>query len=322
MSDLIKYSRFFFLSIFLLPLVLFSQDYSIKIDSLERILNNIEQRKAGLLADIEKIKLKRVASQIQKVALPKNDKKHKVIHHSAMSLSYNEEHEQANWVVHMIIKDIKDGKVTRTNDFRVDPFVESGTAVKDDYWYSGYDRGHLAPSADFRWSRKALSESYYYSNMSPQLPDLNRQIWAKLENKIREWAIQNEELYVVTGGVLKPGLKTIGKNKVSVPNFYYKIIVDYHEPDYKALAFVIPNGSTKKHFLEFAVSIDSVERLTGFDFFPNIPDNIEDRIEESENVTMWTKEKLKSDGVAPLPFKKGRFKSIIIVNQLLIYAIH
>ncbi|HIF15064.1 MAG TPA: DNA/RNA non-specific endonuclease, partial [Bacteroidetes bacterium] len=136
------------------------------------------------------------------------------------------------------------------------------------------------------------------------------QIGAKLENKLREWAIENEEIYVVTGGVLKPGLKTIGENKVSVPNFYYKIIVDYLEPEFKALAFVMPNGSTKKHFLEYAVSIDSVERLTGIDFFPNIPDVIEDRIEESTNVSLWTKEKAESDGVPPLPFKKGRFNTL------------
>ena len=161
-----------------------AQNYKSKIDSLNAVLSSLEQSKLELEAQLESYKLKWVSQQIKATAIPELSDNEKVIHHSAMSLSYNEEYEQANWVAHMVTKDIKDGKVKRTNDFRIDPNVSSGTAVKDDYWYSGYDRGHLAPSADFRWSRKALSESFYYSNMSPQVPELNREVWAKLENKI------------------------------------------------------------------------------------------------------------------------------------------
>ena len=112
--------------------MLYSQNYSKTIDSLENIVQGLEQKKSGILVEIEKLKLKKVSNQIQKIAIPKTNSNEQVIHHSAMSLSYNEKHEQANWVAHMIIKDIKDGNVTRTNDFRVDPYVKTGTAIKDD----------------------------------------------------------------------------------------------------------------------------------------------------------------------------------------------
>ena len=108
------------------------------------------------------------------------------------------------------------------NNFRKDELVTSGTASKADYWYSGYDRGHLAPSADFRWSKTALSESYFYSNMAPQLPELNREKWAELENAIREYVIENKiQVYVVTGGILNdslPRMQNKGReNEVSIP---------------------------------------------------------------------------------------------------------
>ena len=116
-----------------------------------------------------------------------------------MSLVYSEEHEQAKWVAHIISPDIITGNVSRTNDFRPDPHVSTGSTVEEDYFlkylqpdssykYDGYgfDRGHLAPSADFRWSTTALSESYFYSNMSPQRPEFNRGTWAELEG-LHSW---------------------------------------------------------------------------------------------------------------------------------------
>lgn len=288
-----------------------AQNYKSKIDSLNGVLSSLERSKLELESKLEAYKLKWVSQQIKAIAIPELRDAEKVIHHSAMSLSYNEEYEQANWVAHMVTKDIKDGKVKRTNDFRIDPNVPSGTAVKDDYWYSGYDRGHLAPSADFRWSRKALSESYFYSNMSPQLPELNREVWAKLENKIREWVMEDDDLFVITGGVLKPGLKTIGENEVAVPNFYYKIILDYQGEEHKALAFVIQNAQSNKHFMEYVVSVDSVEKLTGINFFPALPDEIEEKLESSDDLSEWSGDgAIMSDGVSPLPFKKGRYNTL------------
>ena len=160
-----------------------------------------------------------------------------------MCLVYDEDHEQAKWVLHKISNDIIDGKVSRTNDFRVDPLIESGSAEEKDYFLKiklnsgkydydgfGYDRGHLAPSADFRWSQKALSESYFYSNMSPQLPSFNREKWAELEGLIRSYIFENNRpLIVYTGPVLHDQLAKVSRsiNGVSIPEQFFKIVIDY-----------------------------------------------------------------------------------------------
>ena len=263
----------------------------------------VDELKIGL----EKLKLKYCHDRIAKYGIPAPIEGEQVVHHKAMSLSYNEEHEQANWVVHLVTKDVAEGNVTRTNDFRKDPMVVTGTAAKDDYWYSGYDRGHLAPSADFRWSQIALSESYFYSNMSPQTPELNREGWARLESKIREWAITNGELLVVTGGILKNGLPVIkATNQVSIPESYFKIVVDYTLPEIKGIAFIYPNGQCESNYSVYATSIDSVQRLTGFDLFHKLPKVDQEKIESSFNLDLWEKhrEKIVEDE-EPLDVPKG-----------------
>ena len=179
------------------------------IEVLERSLEDYNEAIEDIFKDLEVLKLKKIRETIRKVGMPAKLPDEEIVHHAALSLSYNEQHEQANWVVHVIPKDILFGNVSRTNNFRLDPQVSTITADSVDYWYSGYDRGHLAPSADFRWSRKALSQSYYYSNMSPQRPELNRESWARLENLVREFAIDAGEVIVVTGPVLTDDLPKI-----------------------------------------------------------------------------------------------------------------
>ena len=119
--------------------------------------------------------------------------------------------------------------------------ISTGSASLPDYKGSGYDRGHLAPAGDMKWSTTAMSESFYMSNMSPQEPSFNRGIWNRLESQVRRWAIDNGSVYIATGGVLTDGLKTLGSNSVSVPQYYFKVILDYQEPDIKGIGFIIPN---------------------------------------------------------------------------------
>jgi endonuclease G len=168
-----------------------------------------------------------------------------------------------------------------------DPLVKTGTADDEDYLHSGYDRGHLAPAADLGYSLSSMAESFYYSNMSPQVAAFNRGVWKRLEGQVRVWARNNGAVYVVTGPVLRPGLPSIGANKVSVPELYYKVILDYRMPEYKALGFVLPNAGSKLPLTEFAVSIDSVERLTGIDFFPALPDKDENTLESNICLPCW-----------------------------------
>ncbi|MFZ9657177.1 MAG: DNA/RNA non-specific endonuclease, partial [Crocinitomicaceae bacterium] len=143
-----------------------------------------------------------------------------ILSHTAYSFSYNEEHEQANWVAYLLTKTHLGSGVERSDRFMEDPIVSTGTATNADYAKSGYDRGHLAPAADMSWSETVMQESFYYSNMSPQLPGFNRGIWKRLEEQVRTWAEFYDSIYVVTGPVLSPELPKIGPNQVSVPKYY------------------------------------------------------------------------------------------------------
>ena len=212
---------------------------------------------------------------------------HQVVEHSAYILEYNEKYEQAEWVIYLLTKDRVAGSFKRKNNFRSDPKVRTGSASLSDYRRSGYDRGHLAPAGDMKWSKKAMSESFFMSNMSPQIAGFNRGIWRKLESIIRKWAVQNEELYVVTGAVLTDNLDTIGKNRVGVPDYYYKIILDYKQPELKGIGFVLPNQESKISLNNYAVTIDSIEHLTGIDFFHALEDRLEENIESRIDITKW-----------------------------------
>jgi len=256
------------------------------IQSQQEKLKDQQGQVQDILEEIEQLKLQKIRESLRKY-LPKDAGKHEIIEHTAMTISYNEDHEQANWVMHIIPKDVITGTATRSNDFRPDPKVSTGSADVEDYWDSGYDRGHMAPSADFRWSKNALSESYYYSNMSPQNHDLNRDAWAKLENQIREWVVDNDELIIITGPVLHPELPKIqqGSYRVSIPEAYYKIIVDLTDPEIKAISFLFPNKNVKYEPEKYVVTIDSIEQLTGINFFPNLAQA--ETLEKTADLSAW-----------------------------------
>ena len=211
-----------------------------------------------------------------------------IISHTGYSLVYSETHEQAKWVAYKLTKAKTNSIVKRSNKFISDPLVKSGTASNKDYAGYGYDKGHLAPAADMSWSSTTMAESFYYSNMSPQVPGFNRGVWKRLEELVRSWAIVNEDIYVVTGPVLTNGLQSIGPDKVSVPAYYYKVILDYTEPGIKGIGFILPNKGSRETLQNYAVTIDSVEKFTGIDFFPALPDDQETKIERTFCLKCWT----------------------------------
>lgn len=213
-----------------------------------------------------------------------------IVRHEAYTLNYVEKYEQPSWVAYQLLGTETQGESERENDFRPDPDVTTGSAIPEDYRASGYDRGHLAPAADFKFSPKSMSESFFMSNMTPQTPDFNRGIWENLESQVRNWARRDQILYIVTGPVLEEGLPAIGKrNKVAVPNMYYKVILDLKEPEVKAIAFLMKNKGSTKPLRSFAVTIDSVEKVTGLDFFPHLPGDQEKELESSFAVKEWFK---------------------------------
>jgi len=211
-----------------------------------------------------------------------------IVKHDFLTLSYNEEYEQAEWVAH----ELRASHISRTNRkrpyFIYDPKVKTKSANYRNYKDSGYDRGHLCPAGDRKFSEKAFNETFFTSNISPQMHDFNSGIWNRLEQKTRYWVNKEKQLYVITGGILKDGLKTIGQEKVAIPKQFYKILLDYSKPEIKAIAFLIPHQDSNLPLYKFVVSIDEIERLSSIDFFPNLPDNLEDQLEKSSDYKNWS----------------------------------
>jgi len=153
-----------------------------------------------------------------------------------------------------------------------------------DYKGSGYDRGHMAPAATVDFSKSSMQESFLLTNMTPQLPGLNRQGWRYLEAYVREWAEDRDDLYVVTGALFEGEVVTIG-DRVSVASGFYKIVYDPSSSD--GIAFLVPHRDIKKAEIPgFIVSIDQIEEMTGFDFISAVPDELEADIEDDIEL-MW-----------------------------------
>jgi len=222
------------------------------------------------------------------IEIPAHQANETLISHAGYTLSYNEKYEQANWVAYELTSEETNSLYNRTNQFLVDPKITTGSADNSDYAGSGYDRGHLAPAGDMGWSEQSMIESFYYSNMSPQVPSFNRGIWKNAESFTREAAITNHVIYVVTGPVFTSDMTTIGHNKVAVPQSYFKVILDNSEPELKAIAFVITNEASQLPLQHFAVSIDDVEHLTGLDFFPLLTDSVESKLESKFDINLWS----------------------------------
>ncbi|MCP4176338.1 MAG: DNA/RNA non-specific endonuclease [bacterium] len=230
------------------------------------------------------------ASNSGRIANKRNTKS-EIVNHKYYMLGYNEDREQANWVAYKLTKSmVLNTTAPRRNDFRPDPLVKTGSATLDDYRGSGYDRGHLCPAAAMRFSKTAMSETFYMSNMSPQIPDFNRGAWKKLESKVRVWAVKNIEISVVTGPIFYNNRthKEIGSDRVDIPDAYFKVILDYRKPDIKAIGFILPNKRIDKPLYHYTVPINNIERITGLDFFAYLPDNIEEQLESKSDYNRWT----------------------------------
>lgn len=225
---------------------------------------------------------------LEQIVLPYYETHDAVFFYSGFALKYNEQYEQAEWVAYLLTDYEVRGTVDRSDRFRADDNIPTGSASLSDYKDTGYDRGHLAPAADMKWSEMAMDESFLMSNMSPQDPGFNRGIWKELEKLIRDWAVENEEVYVVTGPVLTDDPYTaIGENEVAVPKRFYKVILDNKEPELKAIGFILANEKSDLSLMAVTVSVDVVERETGIDFFYLLPAETEDRLESTVSVAQW-----------------------------------
>lgn len=233
--------------------------------------------------------------EIPGFALPAISKSDEIIKHKNYTLRYEEKYEVPAWVVHKLRGEYTKGHANRgDNQFIPDKKVDGGSALSTDYSNSGYDRGHMLPAGDFKCCQDLMNETFYMSNICPQVPDFNRGIWENIESRIRGWSVRDEELYVVTGPVLTKGMKTIGRyNEVAVPKSFFKIVLYYNPKNSsraRAIAFLLPNEALfGKRMNSYVVPIDEVERVTGLDFFAKLPDEIENKLEADSDWEAWTR---------------------------------
>lgn len=210
-----------------------------------------------------------------------------VVVHDHFMLSYNEPFEQAEWVAYLLKKSHLTYDDRKRPYFIEDPKVQTKSADWRNYKGSGYDRGHLCPAGDRRFSEYAYNETFYTSNISPQDRDFNSGVWNELEKQVRRWAKRYGELFVVTGGVLEEGLEQIGEEDVDVPDYYYKIIARGNAKDLKVIAFLMPNQESSNPIRHFVVPVDQIEKLTGIDFFEQLPESMEITVESKSTLSGW-----------------------------------
>ena len=221
----------------------------------------------------------------------KRKRTEQVIQHEGYTVSYNADYRIANWVAYVLTdKEARSDKAERQNKFVVDPLVKGASATNEDYTRTGYDRGHLAPAGDMKWSEKAMRESFYLSNITPQKPGLNRGIWKELEEQIRLWARENGAVLIATGPVIPDEeLNRLGKNRVGVPRQFYKVLCMVVNNQLEGVGFLFENrdyGTTPLR--QMMVPIDSVEQVTGIDFFPALPDDEERQMEATVHTDLWS----------------------------------
>lgn len=207
-----------------------------------------------------------------------------IVRQAYYSLAYSEENEQASWVYYQLNLENINGTQSRTDDFRADPAVSTGSASLSDYKGSGYDRGHLCPAADMTQNKTAMSESFFLSNMSPQTAGFNRGIWSVAESQVRKWGLDYGKLYVVTGPIFKNNIGTIGANKVTIPGYYYKIVFDGKD---KMIGLILPHASSSEKLVQFVVTVDFIEQQTGIDFFKGLDDLLENNLEGKISISGW-----------------------------------
>ena len=214
----------------------------------------------------------------------------RIVEHTGFTLSFNREHNNPNWAAWELTADEAKGTLPRANDFEPDPKLpENHQVTHADYTRSGYDRGHMVPAADMKWDSKAMNDCFYMSNICPQTHALNAGGWETLESACRRWAKQEGSVYIVCGPIYKGNKhKTIGKDlKITVPEGFFKVVLSMREGKEKAIGFYYANSNAKQTMEQTATTVDEIEALTGMDFFINIDDHLEERIESTFSLKQW-----------------------------------
>lgn len=269
----------FFIGLLISAFILLVGKQSVKLQA------EIFQNTNRIVADLDS-KVENQTNRNLSFYLPKSTTS-QIVEHSCYTLSYNEQAEQAEWVAYELKKDYVRNSNFKRPFFIEDPKVITQSADWRNYKKSGYDKGHLCPAADMEFNLDAYNDTFFTSNISPQLHEFNSGIWSRLEQKFRFWAVKYNGLLIVTGGVLKGSLKTIGNEEVVVPNYFYKIALNYSNGNCKMIAFLVPNEKSSKPIFDYVVAVDKIESITGIDFFPKLEDKLENNLEKNVNISSW-----------------------------------
>lgn len=221
------------------------------------------------------------------IPIIQRDVPEQILKRTAYTLSYNKEIKCPNWVAWYLTRDHSDGEWARSNDYREDYDVPSPRATNDDYKGNSWSRGHMCPAGDNKWNADAMSETFLLTNMCPQERSLNSGVWNQIEMDCRKWANKYGGVYIVCGPLYyKKEHETIGFNQIVVPEAFYKVILRLN-PNPKAIGFIVKNNDGKKKKDQYVNTVDEVERISGIDFFPALPDDIENEVEAHANLDDW-----------------------------------
>lgn len=223
--------------------------------------------------------------------LPAFDATQHIIVHKAYVVNYNSDNYIPNWVAYELTYAETYGDIKRKTNFNADPELSADEAAQWwDYRRSGYDRGHMAPAGDMKWDDVAMTESFYLTNVCPQDSALNHGLWNDLENKARKWARRDSCLYIVCGPVFYSNqtVQHIGTERhIAVPHGFFKVFLRQHKGEWQAIGFLFKNEQERNELRDHAVSVDEIEKLTGYDFFHLLDDETENRIEADLNPDLW-----------------------------------
>lgn len=211
-----------------------------------------------------------------------------LVEYKGMNVSFNPWLHIPNWVAWELTASEANGQEPRAERFACDESV-AGCPTPKDYLRSGYDRGHMAPAADMKWDTEAMEQSFMMTNICPQAKSLNTGVWKRLEEKCRTWAEIDSSIIIVCGPIVTDKInKYIGDTKVAVPQRFFKVIASPYANPPRGIGFIMPNGKVKGGMQACAVSIDSVETVTGHNFFATLPDDIENDIEKQCKFHYWS----------------------------------
>lgn len=212
-----------------------------------------------------------------------------IYQYSGFTSSYNHSTLVPNWVAYeLTAEELQGGYETKSSSFSRDPNVKGRQASREDYSRSGWDKGHMAPKADLRWSEKAYWESHYFTNVCPQNHEMNAGDWNSLEKSVRRWARQYGRIWVVCGPIFdQQEFGTIGDARVQVPDAFFKALLIHVGEDWSSIAFVMPNKGRHHPQLSYSCTVDDLEEIIQRDLFPSLPDDVEAQVESVINLSYW-----------------------------------